>query len=839
MKHPKIGKTIVSMVLILTLTTVIAAIPASAQQIPAGAEIPTFIFLNAAPNPCGVTQPLYINVFFSKPPLTAAFMGTGIMYENITVHITKPDGTTEEHLLPKTDPTGGTWMEITPDQVGTYTLQATYPGQHIETTVFDIFSGLLIYNFTYLPSESDIIQVTVTEEPAKWNYATPAEPDEYWTRPIYSTNWNWAELGGSWFGLRAAIFSTTGGYDAMGDFQPYSKAPNTSHIVWSKPTHFGGQPGEPIPGDQMSSYMTTTITRPYFEPVIVNGIIYRTLFAGPDATPLGWEAIDLRTGEVLWERSAGESGNEVIRMGQIVRYHSMQEFGSWALIYSCEATSFFQPPPDHYNIYDAYTGMYLATIEGIQNGAFLMDFEGEIKGSLLRYYTEGGNLTMWNSTKLLFNFGIDFRLSGTYNWTDGVEWSVPIPTELNGIPINLRIAATTPEVILLRSAPTPGMFVSLSLGYQITAGVDAKTGQLLWGPINQSLPMYQDITLVGAGEGVYVLHNKDTNEAYGYSLYDGSLLWGPTKLKGNAWSVIQRASDIAYGKIYIYDYGGYVNAINLQTGEVEWTFHRGTAGYDTPYGIYPLWYNDAIADGKIFVQEGHMYDPPLCPTKLLCLNATTGELIWSILSFSGRVPPAVADGHLVNWNCFDAKIYTFGKGPTETSVSIQNDVIPFGNEVLIKGSVMDISPGAKQEGVVERFPKGLPAVADESMEEWMEYIYMQQNRPTDVKGVQVHLTAIDPNGNFQDIGYATTDRNGNFAIMWSPPVPGEYNVYATFEGSESYWRSEASTYFAVSPSNQLSQRRPHNLNSPSNRLNQNSLSNQSSQNSLLKQLKQH
>lgn len=70
-------------------------------------------------------------------------------------------------------------------------------------------------------------------------------------------------------------------------------------------------------------------------------------------------------------------------------------------------------------------------------------------------------------------------------------------------------------------------------------------------------------------------------------------------------------------------------------------------------------------------------------------------------------------------------------------------------------------------------------------------------KPNDATGVKVHLTAIDPNGNFQDIGTATSDALGNFAISWIPPVPGLYNVKATFEGSNSYFGSEAGTAFII------------------------------------------
>jgi hypothetical protein len=66
-----------------------------------------------------------------------------------------------------------------------------------------------------------------------------------------------------------------------------------------------------------------------------------------------------------------------------------------------------------------------------------------------------------------------------------------------------------------------------------------------------------------------------------------------------------------------------------------------------------------------------------------------------------------------------------------------------------------------------------------------------------VSGVEVHLTAIDPNGNFQDIGTAVSDVAGNFAVSWTPPVEGTYHVTAEFAGSAAYGSSFATTYFEV------------------------------------------
>ncbi|HLC00718.1 MAG TPA: hypothetical protein VJL33_05320, partial [Candidatus Bathyarchaeia archaeon] len=158
---------------------------------------------------------------------------------------------------------------------------------------------------------------------------------------------------------------------------------------------------------------------------------------------------------------------------------------------------------------------------------------------------------------------------------------------------------------------------------------------------------------------------------------------------------------------------------------------------------------------------------------------------------------ALADGMLVTHNAQDNRIYTFGKGPSAMTVTASPKVSVNGDGVLIEGTVTDISAGTKQNEQAARFPNGVPAVSDESMTPWMEYIYMQRPRPTDVKGVQVTLTILDPNGNTKEIA-VTSDSMGQFKKLWIPEVPGEYTIKATFAGSESYWPSYTQTAVGVS-----------------------------------------
>jgi hypothetical protein len=156
----------------------------------------------------------------------------------------------------------------------------------------------------------------------------------------------------------------------------------------------------------------------------------------------------------------------------------------------------------------------------------------------------------------------------------------------------------------------------------------------------------------------------------------------------------------------------------------------------------------------------------------------------------------VADGIITYLNIYDMQIYAIGKGPSATTVTASPKVSTNGDQVLIEGTVTDQSAGAKKKVQTGEFNM-VPAVSDESMGAWMEYIYMQKPCPSNTTGVTVLLQTLDPNGNFYDIGTTTTDAYGNFKLLWKPPVAGEYSIIATFSGSESYWQSYAETALGV------------------------------------------
>ena len=239
---------------------------------------------------------------------------------------------------------------------------------------------------------------------------------------------------------------------------------------------------------------------------------------------------------------------------------------------------------------------------------------------------------------------------------------------------------------------------------------------------------------------------------------------------------------------------GYVAAFDLTNGKLLWkTKPDDGTPVDAPYGHRPFSMHSGIviADNKVFACNGeHSPNQPLWRgSKLWCLDAENGELIWSILGWWDTGQPVIADGYLVALNGYDNRLYCFGKGPTSITINTPQTTIPNNTNVIITGTITDQSPGQE----------GSPAIADESMSEWMEYLHMQKPKPTNIKGVEIKLQAVNSNGESTDIGTVTSDPLGNYALKWTPQTEGQYQIIATFEGSKSYGSAQAATYLFISP----------------------------------------
>ncbi len=440
----------------------------------------------------------------------------------------------------------------------------------------------------------------------------------------------------------------------------------------------------------------------------------------------------------------------------------------------------------------------------------------------------GPALVAWNMTMALGEteaagqWGI--AAGSVFSFDDGVMYvAQSIPTTFNGVPLEsqgffgpsylngggLSIGQIASGVIVL-TVGFGATSVGDTAGWAVSAGFSQATGALLWGPINRTYTPYTRISSNFynlAADGAYVECDENTFVTTGYSLFTGQQLWqitltGPNGGPPNSYDDygIQTVVDSTTGIIYLWGLGGDIWAINMNTGKILWqtstTLLQGTPGTETPYGIWPIWvqYGGMMAGGNnvLYLSEGHEYSPPLFHgAQMLAINGTTGALIWKELAFDDTAAE-VSYNIITGYNSYDGQIYAYGQGPSKTTVTIPDPITAVGAKVMIEGRVTDVSPGASQQAVALNFPNGLPCVSDASMSQFMEAVYEQQPMPHST-GVPVTLTVLDSNNNYRTIGTATTNVLGDYSFAWTPDIPGNYTVYATFAGTGGYYSSSAST----------------------------------------------
>jgi hypothetical protein len=315
---------------------------------------------------------------------------------------------------------------------------------------------------------------------------------------------------------------------------------------------------------------------------------------------------------------------------------------------------------------------------------------------------------------------------------------------------------------------------------------------------------------------IWTLTYIETMEWLGYSVDTGELVWGPVKgaeLDFTYYGSGRGGGQIgfcAYGNLYTQGFGGEIVAFSMADGKVLWKYNNTNSGDETVWGNYPIFIS-AIADGKVYAfNNEHSPNYPLYKgERVRCINASNGAELWTMLGWAGQsggpgtATSILADGFLTYYSYYDNQIYSIGKGPSTTTVEAPLQGITQGQSIVIQGTVTDQSSGAKKKVQTGEFSV-VPAVSDESMGKWMEYIYMQKPKPADAKGVPVKLTAVDPNGNAIDIAIVTSETSGLYSYAWVPTIPGKYTITATFAGSNSYWPSSAQAAISVDAKPQAS-----------------------------------
>jgi hypothetical protein len=815
--------------LMLTIAGTLVTSPVANAHYPAW-TIPSWCFVAVSRNPIGVNQQDIITFWLQDIPPTAqgAYGDRWTFY----VDITRPDGTNETLGPFTSDPVGGSYTTYTPTQVGTYTIQARFPGQVI-TGLPDltpsVISNPAYVNDTYLASTSDPLQLTVQQEPVQPWPEAPL-PTLFWTRPINSANRNWDVLAGNWLSGAAQHYG-----NGPTVYFAWGPGPQSAHVMWATPYWAGGIMDARFGdiGYQTAHYEGLILT----PPIILNGKIYYNVQSLPRE---GWYCLDLYTGEVEYfhnttgsatgisDSSSGSIRGESLAFGQIYNYESPNQHGGLPYLWSTSAAT-----PNTWMMFDAYTSNYMCSIKNVPSWAGVGGFGWPNPafvygkdGSILTYNVDTTHnlLQVWNTSQAIW-WKPTFSSNSYWMWRPGLNVTYD---GNNGYSLNVSIPAVKGTIHAVREDEyviggtdgsnypdqplVKGNFWALSLK-------PGEEGRLLWNitftPPRAAVTPGEGVNAYRAmryecmspEDGVFIFREQLTRKYWGFSLETGEQLWesAPENAMQFYGLSTARNTNIYQGKFFSYGVGGTVTAYNITTGKVLWIYNATNVGFESPYGNYPVGIA-CIADGKLYLTSSeHSVTQPLWRGSYIrCINATDGTEIWKVLHWSDGTPGVsgagvfIADGFIVSLNFYDNQIYCYGKGPSATTVTASPKISVHGNSVLIEGSVTDQCVGAKRIAEKVGFTNGVPAVSDASQEAWMEWLYEQQGKPANATGVEVSLDTIDPNGNYVHIDTVTSDDSGMFKKIWTPEVPGEYTVIATFAGTESYFGSSAETAIGVS-----------------------------------------
>jgi hypothetical protein len=781
----KKGKSIfsISLILVLTLSALLTMMPAVMAQ-----GIDPHPYINAVPNPVQVNNPTLFHVGSVYPTPTSV---TG--WVGLSVEIVKPDGSTEWITGINTDTTGGTGVVYTPTQVGTYTVRTLFP-----ETVTTFNSGRVGPAGTLIAETySEALELVVQEDPIAF-YPYIDLPSEYWTRPFEHREWG--VLGSH---HTHSVEPTSSGPHNIVKPIGNEYAPESGHVLWRYQMQVGGTAGGFL--GNLGFEQGDAYEEKFHGVLVIGGVLIFNDFEdqyGPYGPEREVVAMDLKTGEELWRRELVAYDGEIdkVDIGQVFYWDSYNYHGAFGYIWTTPGSS--------WHAFDPYTGRWEYSMENVPSGTNIIGPRGEIYR--LSINKNAGTMRLWNSSRVVSNAG-SWRPQGeVYNCSEGnprnggVEWTINV-TGLSDLPGSIYKYRDTFAIgtNFQRGAKVPdGVGDIWLLEYDLFAGTAEIAWQTTW-----TLPTgVQTVTVedVSVEQDLIIHSSKETRQTWGRRLSTGALVWGPTPMRhytdnwghssGNSWDII------AEDKVIAGNYGGTVWCYDAQTGDVEWTFDIDDPYTEVLHNNRWRFRPTCATDGKLYIEntEHNPRDPQPRGAPFICLDLETGEEIWRLPYRQGEwsTYAVVADSSIVMQNTYDQSFYVVAKGPSQTTVSANPAVSTHGSNVMVTGSVMDVSPGTQEAKIKLRFPNGVPAVSDESMTDMMTYVYNQYPKPM-TTGVTVKVEAWDPNGNYQDLGSVMTDSYGNFGFAFEPEVPGQYYIWATFEGTNGLYGSADSTYIVV------------------------------------------
>jgi outer membrane protein assembly factor BamB len=770
----------VTLMLMLSVSALIMLLPVATAQ----STAQTFPFIQGLPNPVGKGQECLLHIGITHD-LNVASEG----WEGLTVEIIRPDNTTETLGPYRTDSTGGTGDVYIPTMVGTYLLRTHFPQQARPSTRLDQPKGTIMKE-----SYSAWYALVVTEEPVEYYPGTPL-PSEYWTRPINAQLREWSAIAGSsWMS------------------NEYNDAPESPHVLWTKPLTIGGVAGGDIGVYSMEhgdAYQGKWSSR-----IIIAGVLVYT--HDTNIRPLVYTAVDLRTGEELWKKTFLD--NRTISHGQLFFWDSYNYHGVFAYLWVSTASSGFffgGSGPVNWTAFDVFSGEQRFSVTNVPSGTNIYGEKGEIY--IYNVNTAQARMTLWNLSALGSMEG-SWTPSGGFGgsmyatldagantaaarraWALNISIPQGLPGSVRGVKLGDKVvgsSTTTSAVTVWAFSLEEGMEGRLL--YNTTW-----TPPDTWRANNYSFQLYQSSWIdTNMDENIGLIWIKEETSYYAFSLETGKFLWKSEEPQYYL-DIYGQSVRAAYGRVYSVGYAGIVYCRNATTGKLLWTYNA-----TDPYTEF-LWGNNWNLD-PLFVSGEKLYffhseHSPINPlfrgAPAICLNATTGDEIWRVNGLFRKTDwgggPIMGDSIIAMYNSYDQGVYAIGKGPSAITVEAPNVAVEAGAPFVITGTVTDVSPGTQDDTMALRFPYGVPAVSDASMGEWMKHVYAQFPLPANITGVAVSIDAIDPNSNFVHLGDATSDFMGKFGCTLSTTIPGDYKVIATFAGSKSFYGSSAETFMTV------------------------------------------
>jgi hypothetical protein len=786
--------TAIALSIVMILAMSIALVPLAKAQ--PGVTQKTYAFVLANPDPLGVGQQALVRF-----GITQQLPAVLYYYDGLTVTIEDPNGhvTTWSNL--KTDSTGQSARIFVPDVVGTYHIKFDFPDWTWNAGNFSsLEQGFTIYEGTTLLASHAETDLVVQEEPLPTFPGLPL-PTEYWTRPVDPQLRGWFSITGNWVSVPKnswAMFN--------------DDAPETAHVLWAHPITTGGLMGGTY-GDNVPVGAETgdAYEGKFPGSVILNGILYYQRTDTRRETHPAIIAIDLHTGEQWMFKN-----NTILSFGQIFYFNSYNYDGTFSYIWTVSGST--------YTAWDPFTGNQQIQITNVPSGTRFWGPSGEFL--ILQTDFNNGWMALWNET----DCGLQNAVIGTPDYgswgntahgnalgpgLNGTNprcytWNVTIPTGLQtGLSFFAPVIIVWAEEEKVMSAYWTYDDVRVwQLDFDGNLVFDKHwTPPAEWGDGRNTIQY--DGSTNQIENGVFTLWDKELRRHYAFSTEDGHYMWTTESeafLDYLGWGNVEHTWYYAYDHLYSSGVGGVVYGFNLADGTTDWTYTMSDP-YNEPVTGENWWgWIDLIADDKVYVGTlEHSAENPLPRGgPYICLNATTGEEIWRVNGMFRETRwggnGVIGDSIIATMDTYDQRVYAIGKGPTETTVSAPGNGVPFGQSVMITGTVKDVSPGTYMDGMDLRFPSGVSAVSDGNQSEWMLYVYkhFEYAPHTLWVGVPVTLYVVDSNMNTREIGTATTSaENGAFAFAWTPDIPGTYYLYADFGGSKAYFGSHAETAFVV------------------------------------------